>query len=308
MRWTKIFGKLILPIIVSEYVIFATVICAWLVINVGCKDEAEDKVWTIEDGTVVIYDEGIAVTPDMLKEPEPNDTIILAGKKDPFDVCDYFIELTTEPNELIATKVYEGQLFKYKDKVYIFVNGEFILITDESIPALSKPEPNEPTNYIDANSYEDSGNYLEDEQNEPQITDNQQEISKWQEAYPFISLAPNELIESCKHRNRIYCSVGGCDCWTCMDCGKTSPETTFFPIAKPDWECLGCGKRIPIHESHFCLRQYIPTWPDYIELDKDLVLRYDFPEPPEPNDPLVIHAPSEFIIISRGTKIYFKEN
>lgn len=48
----------------------------------------------------------------------------------------------------------------------------------------------------------------------------------------------------------------------------------------------------------------IPTWPDFIKLDRDLILRYDYPEP---NNPMLIHTPSETRTISKGTKIYFKE-
>lgn len=73
-------------------------------------------------------------------------------------------------------------------------------------------------------------------------------------------------------------------------------------------KCSECGAKVHISKAHWCPRQilrYIPTWPDYIELEKDLVLRYDFPEP---NNPLLIHIPTEYRIISEGTKIYFKEN
>ena len=51
----------------------------------------------------------------------------------------------------------------------------------------------------------------------------------------------------------------------------------------------------------------IPTWPDYIELEKDLILRFDFPEP---NNLLMklIHEPTAYKIFSKGTKIYFKED
>lgn len=49
----------------------------------------------------------------------------------------------------------------------------------------------------------------------------------------------------------------------------------------------------------------IPTWPDYIELEKDLILRFDYPEP---NNLLMklIHEPTAYRIFSKGTKIYFK--
>ena len=50
---------------------------------------------------------------------------------------------------------------------------------------------------------------------------------------------------------------------------------------------------------------FIPIWPDYVELEKDLVLRYDFPEP---NNPMIIHVPSDEWLIKKGTKIYFKED
>lgn len=86
-------------------------------------------------------------------------------------------------------------------------------------------------------------------------------------------------------------------------------------IPEHRWKC-SCGEK---HYELFCLtcscgKKYktfeifmnnIPTWPEYIELGKDLVLRYDFPEP---NNPLLIHIPSEFRIISKGTKIFFKED
>ena len=51
-------------------------------------------------------------------------------------------------------------------------------------------------------------------------------------------------------------------------------------------------------EPDFCLQQYIPTWPDYIELKKDLV----------------IHRPgktkNEFIVsyFHKGTHIYFRDD
>ena len=73
-------------------------------------------------------------------------------------------------------------------------------------------------------------------------------------------------------------------------------------------ETLHISEVVPVPEVSVdmfgLLTKFIPTWPDYIELDKDLVLRYDFPEP---NDPLLIHTPSAYKIFSKGTKIYFKE-
>lgn len=78
-------------------------------------------------------------------------------------------------------------------------------------------------------------------------------------------------------------------------------ETPYFLIAEPDWKCSGCGKTIPISEGHFCLMRYIPTWPDYIELEKDL--RIDTPDTSEPNSP---YTNAWEIQIPKGTKIYFK--
>lgn len=82
-------------------------------------------------------------------------------------------------------------------------------------------------------------------------------------------------------------------------------EPALGRLAKDLW---GVGEgRIKITDLNEPMKYSlpIPTWPDYIELEKDLVLRYDFPEP---NNPLLIHIPSEFWIIGKGTKIYFKED
>lgn len=74
-------------------------------------------------------------------------------------------------------------------------------------------------------------------------------------------------------------------------------DCTFEVVepSEPEYRILTISERV---------NQAIPTWPNYIELEKDLVLRYDFPEP---NNPLLIHFPNEFRIFSKGTKIYFKD-
>jgi len=47
----------------------------------------------------------------------------------------------------------------------------------------------------------------------------------------------------------------------------------------------------------------IPTWPDYIELDKDLIYFV-----PDDNDEWTIGDGVEVILIHKGTRIYFKED
>lgn len=105
----------------------------------------------------------------------------------------------------------------------------------------------------------------------------------------------------------------GSICWVCPDCGEyvnsktkdygyalpfippeieapepNAPEYKFFPIElpKPDykWFCP-CGQGMPETISFECscgqyyntievIMKNIPTWPDYIELEKDLVIKY----------------------------------
>ena len=73
-------------------------------------------------------------------------------------------------------------------------------------------------------------------------------------------------------------------------------------VDKPDWEwpkCSECGVKVHITESHWCPKQilrYIPTWPDYIELEKELVI-----------DPKAISGENWICLFKKGTKIYFKE-
>lgn len=97
------------------------------------------------------------------------------------------------------------------------------------------------------------------------------------------------------------------------------PEWGFFSIANPNWEystCSECGARIHISEAHWCPKQilrYIPTWPDYIELEKDLVIlhpKYEVEPGVYLTDVncvrLFEYQPKD--ILPKGTKIYFKED
>lgn len=53
---------------------------------------------------------------------------------------------------------------------------------------------------------------------------------------------------------------------------------------------------------------FIPTWPDYIELEKTLVLRYDYPEPNTPPHAISILPQYDTWVFNKGTKIYFKDD
>lgn len=50
------------------------------------------------------------------------------------------------------------------------------------------------------------------------------------------------------------------------------------------------------------LTRLIPTWPQYIELEKDLVCF-----PPDDNDVCTVGDGIEWLLLTKGTKIYFKE-
>lgn len=65
------------------------------------------------------------------------------------------------------------------------------------------------------------------------------------------------------------------------------------------WYCSVCKKTYS--NEHFCLMPYIPTWPDYIELEKDLVIISPDSTPDDPGE-----NDSWVITFNKGTKIYFK--
>lgn len=78
-------------------------------------------------------------------------------------------------------------------------------------------------------------------------------------------------------------------------------------IADPNWEwskCSKCSKKVHIAEGHYCLMQFIPTWPDYLELEKTLHLYWENPNP----DPNISWNIDDEWIIGKGTKIYFKDD
>jgi hypothetical protein len=67
-----------------------------------------------------------------------------------------------------------------------------------------------------------------------------------------------------------------------------------------EWaECSSCNKKIHITDRHFCLQQYIPTWPQYIELDKELVIT-------KPDRDMGDYKIEFMDVYPKGTKIYFK--
>lgn len=71
-------------------------------------------------------------------------------------------------------------------------------------------------------------------------------------------------------------------------------------------DLYGVGEgRIVLREDWHKL---IPTWPDYIELEKTLILRYDYPEPNTTSHEVSILPTYEKWVINKGTKIYFKED
>jgi len=57
-------------------------------------------------------------------------------------------EYIPKPNESETIKIFEGQQFSYKDKLYIFCNEEFILIVDMKNKKLCPIEPNDFTMQI----------------------------------------------------------------------------------------------------------------------------------------------------------------
>ena len=101
--------------------------------------------------------------------------------------------------------------------------------------------------------------------------------------------------------------------------GKEPTEKVVLRFTEPNEPeeikvsiCYKCPPTPNDGNIHFCpghkqITDFIPTWPDYIELEKDLILRFDYPEP---NNPLMklIHTPIAYKIFSKGTKIYFKED
>ena len=74
----------------------------------------------------------------------------------------------------------------------------------------------------------------------------------------------------------------------------------FHPIATPEMEESVEGWLYvwePIPEPNDLL-DWIPTWPEYIELDKDLVI----------DNSEVAGTWPDLVIIQKGTKIYFRED
>ena len=69
---------------------------------------------------------------------------------------------------------------------------------------------------------------------------------------------------------------------------------------EPDFELTFCEATmsLPYKDNLF---DSIPTWPDYIELEKDLVCF-----PPDDNDVTTVGDGIEHLLLTKGTKIYFK--
>jgi hypothetical protein len=110
-------------------------------------------------------------------------------------------------------------------------------------------------------------------------------------------IEPNE--PECKHENigkaglQSACAVyhsDGSICWVCPDCGEyvnSNDNTMLYYTPEPT-------------KGHAL--DFIPTWPQYIELEKDLVI--DSPDS-TPDDPIINDA---FIMtLSKGTKIYYED-
>lgn len=114
---------------------------------------------------------------------------------------------------------------------------------------------------------------------------------------------PNEL--GCKHENRITCAVYGCGCWSCIDCPERSPidrpELTLNITEPNEPETTNWIYIADLDEPKKVSLDFIPTWPDYIELEKDLVienfLNYKF-------DGTRVYR---LFTLRKGTKIYFKD-
>jgi hypothetical protein len=128
-----------------------------------------------------------------------------------------------------------------------------------------------------------------------------------------------EPVDECKHENRVSCAVYGCGCSTCLDCGIHLPnEPEYINFSKiytedeldeiyKDEPALGrmakylYGYGTP-PTAYYNIAHFIPTWPKYIELDKDLLAVI-------PTERKVSgYTESEVkTIYPKGTKIYFKD-
>ena len=194
---------------------------------------------------------------------------------------------TLEANEPVSTEVYEGMLFydtrkgiEPEKRTWIFDGDKFI--------QLSNYEPNEGIHIL---AY--AGETYLDKPNEPKCK----------------HINPSNTILTCYHTDGSYC-------WQCPDCGvfinsisgeygnyepePNEPEITDDQQKISKWqEALSYEEVVwesPL-TAELNLNVLIPTWPDYIELEKDLVIDATI----DPNYPFTIE-------IGKGAKIYFREN
>lgn len=82
---------------------------------------------------------------------------------------------------------------------------------------------------------------------------------------------------------------------------KHAGHSLYGYSGSDDVFCSGCNKAIK-SEPFTSVLQFIPTYPDYIELEKDLWL--DERHKSDPND---TGSGYDYVMIEKGTRIYFKE-
>lgn len=169
--------------------------------------------------------------------------------------------------------------------------GSILIENDKGDFVWFNPEPNEPLIEIDPNSeLVTSLNLLYDPNfYEPKDTSGLVIDDSW--TYTNTNLFdPNATVAISSY----YCSY--CD----KDLGRLAEYATYHI----------CGeKEIPLFERFL---QSIPTWPDYIELEKRLVITYQFPESysceyNKVTDKYEIVKAHKTNTWPKGTKIYFKD-
>jgi len=180
---------------------------------------------------------------------------------------DGVIAKPNEPDE-IATKIYEGQKFRYKDRLYIFDSERFILndtTTEPTEPEIDGIGPKIEIIYKCPRCGYDFHSEPEPNKTYSPIYDRALSAEEIAEIDNRLAPEPNEPEE-----------------------GSILVETDT-------------GDYVWMKPTKF--RFGIPTWPDYIELDKDLIIESSHKN--DPNNPLVSHYD---VVLEKGTRIYFTED
>ena len=111
---------------------------------------------------------------------------------------------------------------------------------------------------------------------------------------PEFELTFCEATMSLPYKDNLFDSIP-----TCPDYNDPNePEYTEAELALGVNYLYGDGTP-PV--AHYNIEYFIPTWPDYIELEKDLVCF-----PPDDNDVTTVGDGIEHLLLTKGTKIYFK--